>query len=162
MAHTSSQRLPRTRTQTVTMFKLALFTLFAIAAALPNPQEYVGEWETVATRQPHQIAAADHAVVVQDPGFFWSTGTRVVNFFTRNNWWTWDRSAVYDGIFKNENIMIHVGQNLFNFVFTTLAWFTTSQIYTATGRAGWGRALTFEEAADDVRNAIREFEEKRR
>merc|ERR1712244_1761 len=26
------------------------------------------------------------------------------------NWWTWDRDVVKEGIFKNENIMIHAGQ----------------------------------------------------
>ena len=45
-------------------------------------------------------------------------------------WWTWDRQAVSEGIFKNENIMIHVGQNLFNYVFSTLAWMILSIIYT--------------------------------
>ena len=63
--------------------------------------------------------------------------------------------------------MIHVGQNLFNFVFTTLAWFTISQIYSLTaakseegGRSQWGRALTITEAADEVLEAIRSFEHK--
>merc|ERR1719400_333728 len=87
-------------------------------------------------------------------------------------WWTWDRKTVSDGIFKNENIMIHVGQNMFNFVFSTLAWFTVSQIYSlfnrqptaraAGARSDWGRALTLPEAADEVLTAIRQFEEKQR
>ena len=69
-----------------------------------------------------------------------------------------------EGIFKNENIMIHVGQNLFNFVFTTLAWFTVSQIYSFTaavnpdGRSM--RSITISEAADEVLDAIRAFEHK--
>ena len=67
-----------------------------------------------------------------------------------------------DGIFKNENIMIHVGQNLFNFIFTTLAWFTVSQIYSLTADVNGRqqRSLTISEAADDVLEAIRAFEHK--
>ena len=69
-----------------------------------------------------------------------------------------------DGIFKNENIMIHVGQNLFNFVFSTLAWFTLSQIYSLTanlnGDAREMRSITISEAADEVLDAIRAFEHK--
>jgi hypothetical protein len=49
--------------------------------------------------------------------------------------------------------MIHVGQNFFNFIFTTLAWFFVSQIYssglvTATPRSG--KSISFAEAADEV------------
>ena len=69
-----------------------------------------------------------------------------------------------EGIFKNENIMIHVGQNLFNFVFSTLAWFTLSQIYSLTanvnGDAREMRSITISEAADEVLDAIRAFEHK--
>jgi len=73
--------------------------------------------------------------------------------------------VVKEGIFKNENIMIHVGQNLFNFLFTTLAWFTVSQIYSLTAAVNpttgrQQRGLTITEAADEVLNAIREFEAK--
>ena len=71
--------------------------------------------------------------------------------------------VVKEGIFKNENIMIHVGQNLFNFVFTTLAWFTVSQIYSLTAGVNTGRqqrAITISEAADEVLDAIRAFEQK--
>lgn len=71
--------------------------------------------------------------------------------------------VVKEGIFKNENIMIHVGQNLFNFVFTTLAWFTVSQIYSLTAGVNDGRqmrAITISEAADEVLDAIRAFEHK--
>ena len=69
---------------------------------------------------------------------------------------------VKEGIFKNENIMIHVGQNLFNFIFTTLAWFTVSQIYSLTADVNerQQRSLTISEAADDVLEAIRAFEHK--
>lgn len=69
---------------------------------------------------------------------------------------------VKEGIFKNENIMIHVGQNLFNFIFTTLAWFTVSQIYSLTADVNGRqqRSLTISEAADDVLEAIRAFEHK--
>ena len=62
--------------------------------------------------------------------------------------------------------MIHVGQNLFNFVFTTLAWFTVSQIYslsakaTEEGNARQQRAITLTDAADEVLEAIRKFEHK--
>ena len=84
-----------------------------------------------------------------------------------SKWLTFqDRDAVMEGIWKNENIMIHVGQNLFNYVFSTLAWFTASQIYSAAGRArgftAEGRALTMDEAADQVLAAIRKFEEQKR
>ena len=69
-----------------------------------------------------------------------------------------------EGIWKNENIMIHVGQNLFNFVFSTLAWFTLSQIYSLTanlnGDAREMRSITISEAADEVLDAIRAFEHK--
>ena len=74
------------------------------------------------------------------------------------------REVVKTGIFKNENIMIGVGQNLFNFVFSTLAWFTVSQIYSATaGLEGFpreARAVSFKEAADEVLKAVRDFEHK--
>ena len=71
--------------------------------------------------------------------------------------------AVKEGIFKNDNIMIHVGQNLFNFVFTTLAWFTVSQIYSLTAAISPSsgrnmRSLTLMEAADEVMEAILKFE----
>ena len=33
---------------------------------------------------------------------------------------------------KNDDIMIHLGQNLFNVVFSVLAWFTVSQISSLT------------------------------
>merc|ERR1712129_69731 len=84
------------------------------------------------------------------------------------SWWTWDRDAVKEGIFKNENIMIHIGQNLFNFVFSTLAWFTVSQIYSLTASASatppntprQQRGLTITEAASEVLDAISKFENK--
>ena len=72
--------------------------------------------------------------------------------------------TVKKGIFENENIMIHVGQNLFNFVFTTLAWFTVSQIYSltaqATSSARQQKSLSLMDAADEVLAAIRNFEHK--
>ena len=90
-----------------------------------------------------------------------ASGNAFTIFFTFQ-----DRDAVMEGIWKNENIMIHVGQNLFNYVFSTLAWFTASQIYSAAGRArgftAEGRALTMDEAADQVLAAIRKFEEQKR
>merc|ERR1712154_595564 len=83
------------------------------------------------------------------------------------NWWTWDRQAVKGGIFKNDNIMIHVGQNLFNFVFTTLAWFTVSQIYSLTAAVNPAtpremRSITLEQAAEEVLDAITAFEHKQK
>ena len=52
--------------------------------------------------------------------------------YRRYNLTNWLIDFVYvQGIFKNNNIMVHVGQNFFNFIFTTLAWFTISQIYSA-------------------------------
>ena len=79
------------------------------------------------------------------------------------------REAVKTGVLQNENIMIHIGQNLFNFVFTTLAWFTVSQIYSfttaisptrnlSTGRNM--RALTISEAAEEVMEAMLKFESR--
>ena len=59
--------------------------------------------------------------------------------------------------------MIHVGQNLFNFVFTTLAWFTVSQIYSLTSGVNEARdmrSLTIMEAADQVLDAFQKFEER--
>ncbi len=76
--------------------------------------------------------------------------------------------AVKEGIFKNDNIMIHVGQNLFNFVFTTLAWFTVSQIYSLTAAVNPAstpremRAVTLEQAAEEVLDAITAFENKQK
>ena len=59
--------------------------------------------------------------------------------------------------------MIGLGQGLFNFVFSTLAWFTVSQIYSLTAGVNDGRqmrAITISEAADEVLDAIRAFEHK--
>ena len=75
--------------------------------------------------------------------------------------------AVKEGIFKNDNIMIHVGQNLFNFVFTTLAWFTVSQIYSLTAAVNPAtpremRSITLEQAAEEVLDAITAFEHKQK
>merc|ERR1711920_1171012 len=73
-------------------------------------------------------------------------------------WWTWDRKTVSDGIFKNENIMIHVGQNMFNFVFSTLAWFTVSQIYSLFNRqptARGGRQVGLGESSHPARGRRR-------
>merc|ERR1711963_508658 len=53
--------------------------------------------------------------------------------------------------------MVHVGQNMFNFVFTTLAWFLASQFYSLPRQL---RALTLTEAADEVLDAIRNYEER--
>lgn len=55
--------------------------------------------------------------------------------------------------------MIHVGQNFFNFIFTTLAWFLVSQIYSSglarhPNLARSGKSVTFTEAADEVSAAI--------
>merc|ERR1712214_183862 len=123
-----------------------LALMFAMAAAAPSKQtdpEWAGEptygeWVEV-VEQPDQREPALAA-----------------------NWWDWDHEAVTEGIFKNENIMIHVGQNLFNFIFTTLAWFTVSQIYSLTADVNGRqqRSLTISEAADDVLEAIRAFEHK--
>merc|ERR1712053_53344 len=83
-----------------------------------------------------------------------------------SSFWDWDREVVKKGIFENENIMIHVGQNLFNFIMSTLAWFTVSQIYsltaykTSAGTAREQKALSLTEAADEVLEAIRKFEHK--
>ena len=40
-----------------------------------------------------------------------------------------DTSAIYEGIFKPENIAIHVVQNLVNFVASTLAWSFLMHLY---------------------------------
>ena len=59
--------------------------------------------------------------------------------------------------------MIGVGQGLFNFVFSTLAWFTVSQIYSLTAGVNTPRsmrALTISEAADQVLEAFEKFEER--
>merc|ERR1712029_684710 len=81
-----------------------------------------------------------------------------------SKFWDWDREAVKKGIFENENIMIHVGQNLFNFIMTTLAWFTVSQIYSLTAaKSSSARQMpsyTLSDAADEVLSAIRSFEHK--
>ena len=139
------------------MFKF-LLALVAVAAANPNyNQPTTGQWVPAEqfVREPHQLDTAP----AEAPGLLESIGARL------GNWWTWDRDTVRRGVFENENIMIHVGQNMFNFVFTTLAWFTVSQIYSASGALNTPRAqkaLTLTEAADEVLDAIRQFEEKKR
>merc|ERR1711944_71133 len=79
-----------------------------------------------------------------------------------SSFWDWDREVVKKGIFENENIMIHVGQNLFNFIMTTLAWFTVSQIYSLTAQqsstARQMPSYSLMDAADEVMTAIRNFE----
>ena len=98
-------------------------------------------------RQSQQVARADNWL------------TRLLS----GNWWTWDREAVKTGIFKNENIMVSVGQGLFNFVFSTLAWFTVSQIYSLTAGVNTPRhmrALSISQAADQVLEAFQKFEER--
>merc|ERR1712113_690173 len=81
-----------------------------------------------------------------------------------SKFWDWDRETVKKGIFENENIMIHVGQNLFNFIMTTLAWFTVSQVYSLTAaKSSTGRQMpsySLSDAADEVLTAIRNFEHK--
>ena len=78
-----------------------------------------------------------------------------------------DRDTVAKGLWMNDNIMIHVAQNMFNFVFTTIAWFLASQFYSFfyppnNSLPRQIRALTLTEAADEVLNAIRNFEERQR
>ena len=78
-----------------------------------------------------------------------------------------DREAIANGLWLNDNIMVHVGQNMFNFVFTTLAWFLASQFYSLysppnTSLPRQLRALTLTEAADEVLDAIRNYEERQR
>ena len=56
---------------------------------------------------------------------------------------------------------------MFNFVFTTLAWFLASQFYSLYSPPNNSlprqlRALTLTEAADEVLDAIRNYEEKQR
>ena len=73
------------------------------------------------------------------------------------------RDVVATGIFKTENIMIGLGQGLFNFVFSTLAWFTVSQIYSlpaGVNDARDMRSLSIIEAADQVLDAFQKFEER--
>jgi len=88
--------------------------------------------------------------------------------FLPANWWTWDRQNVKVGLFKNENIMIGVGQALFNFVFSTLAWFTVSQIYSLTAAVNPAstpremRSISLEQAAEEVLDAITAFENKQK
>merc|ERR1711982_25677 len=79
-----------------------------------------------------------------------------------SSFWDWDREVVKKGIFENENIMIHVGQNLFNFIMTTLAWFTVSQIYSLIAQqSSTPRQMpsySLMDAADEVMRAIMNFE----
>jgi hypothetical protein len=146
------------------MYKFLVLALIAVAAAAPNHADDPA-WQTAQVGEWVETPREGHAVAETIK----ETASGILG--SLSNWWTWDRNTVKDGIFKNENIMIHVGQNLFNFVMTTLAWFTMSQIYSingdntvagADGRSSWGRALTLNEAADEVLDAIRQFEEKRR
>jgi len=142
-----------------------ILTLAAVALALPNyePASYSsaviseGPWVTDEAWAKQQEDNRDAKGILDAPqGLLARLGS----------WWDWDRETVKEGIFKNENIMIHVGQNLFNFVFTTLAWFTVSQIYSLTAAVNPVadgrnmRSITISEAADEVLEAIREFEHK--
>ena len=92
----------------------------------------------------------------------------VISLYTDGNETFHFSQAVKEGIFKNDNIMIHVGQNLFNFVFTTLAWFTVSQIYSLTAAVNPAstpremRSISLEQAAEEVLDAITAFENKQK
>ena len=40
-----------------------------------------------------------------------------------------DSSAIYEGVFKPDNIAIHVAQNMVNFIASTLVWAVISYLY---------------------------------
>jgi len=139
-----------------------LSTLFTICLVTATPNAEDKEWvEKKVSATPWAEVMSNHRRPNQlnptpQPARSWLDSL--------SNWWTWDHDTVKNGIFNNDNIMIHVGQNLFNFVFTTLAWFTVSQIYSAgtiASRAGWGRGLSLTEAAEDVFEGIKKYQERR-
>merc|ERR1711923_249082 len=131
---------------------LTLLTLTALVAAVPHNHDeqgdvqYTGPWEVVEDYQRVPKEVVQPASVLSKASSFWD----------------WDREVVKKGIFENENIMIHVGQNLFNFIMTTLAWFTVSQIYSLTAQqsstARQMPSYSLMDAADEVMTAIRNFE----
>jgi len=152
---------------------LPVLALIAFAAAVPAPLGNDAAWQSnvVETGPWNEQSYAPNSNVERNPKNIMERLTESLpsptNALARlGSWWDWDRDTVKAGIFENENIMIHVGQNLFNFVFTTLAWFTVSQIYSLTAQAApadsprSGRSLTITEAADEVLDAIRKFENK--
>merc|ERR1712086_203238 len=158
----STKTIPTTVPQPINMHSvLPTLALAAFAAAVPAPHNHDEAW------------AQQGNVVSQGPwveNLSYERGpTEIASPTTllgmASGFWDWDREVVKKGIFENENIMIHVGQNLFNFVFTTLAWFTVSQIYSLTAQATTPTArqqksLSLTEAADEVLAAIRSFEHK--
>merc|ERR1712045_93748 len=151
----------------ITMFKLLLsLLLITIASAKPSYDK-----ATIISEGPWIADEAwiDADIDNRDPkGIAESLPSPTSLLGRLGNWWTWDRQAVKEGIFKNDNIMIHVGQNLFNFVFTTLAWFTVSQIYSLTAAVNPAstpremRSISLEQAAEEVLDAITAFENKQK
>ena len=148
-----NQTHPDLLTNNTVMNSLVLLSGLILLASLVVAQEPYAPAEYRETplwrqeRQSQQVARADNWL------------TRLLS----GNWWTWDREAVKTGIFKNENIMVSVGQGLFNFVFSTLAWFTVSQIYSLTAGVNTPRhmrALSISQAADQVLEAFQKFEER--
>ena len=154
-----NQTQPDLLTNNTVMNSLVLFSALILLASLVVAQEAQEPYapaeyrETPLWRQERQERQSQQVA-------------RADNWLTRllsGNWWTWDREAVKTGIFKNENIMVSVGQGLFNFVFSTLAWFTVSQIYSLTAGVNTPRhmrALSISQAADQVLEAFQKFEER--
>merc|ERR1712129_415167 len=150
---------------------LPVLALIAFAAAVPAPNSNDAAWQSnVVETGPWNEQSYAPSISERNPKNIMERITESLpsptNALARlGSWWDWDRDTVKAGIFENENIMIHVGQNLFNFVFTTLAWFTVSQIYSLTAQAATPTArqqksLSLTEAADEVLAAIRSFEHK--
>merc|ERR1712204_114692 len=154
---------PTTIPQPIKMHSvLPILALAGFAAAVPAPHNHDDAW------------AQQGNVVSEGPwveNLSYERGPKEIASPTTllgmaSGFWDWDREVVKKGIFENENIMIHVGQNSFNFVFTTLAWFTVSQIYSLTAQATTPTArqqksLSLTEAADEVLAAIRSIEHRK-
>jgi len=150
--------------------------LFSVALSAPDHPHHAGWAQNQQQDVVQNVQYGPWVPQHQDPqwdqhrdskGIVGTITSMIPNTDTLRNfgdWWTWDRQAVFNGIFQNDNIMIHVGQNFFNFIFTTLAWFTISQIYSS-GLAGpptprSAKSISLTEAADEVLSAIKSFEKK--
>jgi len=141
---------------------ISLLTLTALVAGIPHNHDQAWAQEGNVEEYGPWV---DYEVEVTDNRGPKEMQNPVSVLSKASSFWDWDREVVKKGIFENENIMIHVGQNLFNFIMTTLAWFTVSQIYSLTAQqtSTSGRqqkSLSLTEAADEVLEAIRNFEHK--
>jgi len=145
-----------------------LFFLFLLATAAAAPPDYDNFEPVNVETGPWEVQADDSSgLFSRFTGLLGKIGKGFGGLSPAG--WNWDKETVYEGIFKNENIMIHVGQNMFNFVMTTLAWFFVSQLFfkgeVAADAPRGGRSFSTRslvDAAEEVIMAVEKFEKKYR